>query len=699
MGVRGLMSYIKENHQFLKDCHFKDSKLIIDGSNLCFSLYRGQDFDIMHGGDYYAFEIVIKEFFQALKNCNIEPYVVLDGGSDHTDKKLETLKQRAQERIKYGRDVALGLKHYGGIKPVLLKSVFKEILTRLKVPFVQCMEEADWETAALAHQWNCPVLSDDSDFFIFGQKAGFLPYSHFQWQKGSTQKFIPAKKFLISNFCKCFNNMKTELVSLFAALAGNDYIKLQRMNVSFKWEQFSSLSGSHARIDGILWWLSGFQSSEKAIGALPDLLQDQDDRSAVSKALAPCLREYQLTQSNLAQFFLNGLAPSRLPRELEIIPAWMRTPLCDGSMSSTFTDTLVLQRVRLSPQIENFDLPSSNEISRPIRQVMYGLLLAGQRQRDHRRPTGVHVKPGECYVEEYDREGLSLTSVWVKAACPFSGNNLHLETLNQAPHETRLQVLCDTLRMTKPIPTSIAPKFQLAVCVTCYWLSKADPHPRMEDLWALLLGFVFGELSGRHKGKQGIPLVWNRLNNLRRFCMVGPPDLDLAHTYSQWQACLYASYKLNRLLCRALPEPELARLYCGPLVHQAALRLRSGMSTESFLSAGPFPMQLFVDLQNAVLDSLDANVRDRLQKASRPNSPRQRRTKSVGSMDELVAQFQHFEVEDDEDEDYGRRGGRSKSDDDEDGKLRRAACHIRTRHKKKSRNLHPLNKRDRVNWA
>ncbi|KAL2079432.1 hypothetical protein ACEWY4_025176 [Coilia grayii] len=144
---------------------------------------------------------------------------------------------------------------------------------------------------------------------------------------------------------------------------------------------------------------------------------------------------------------------------------------------------------------------------------------------------------------------------------------------------------------------------------------------------------------------------------------------------------------------------RLSRLYCGPLVHQAALRLRSGMSPESFLSAGPFPMQLFVDLQNAVLDSLDANVRDRLQKASRPNSPRQRRTKSVGSMDELVAQFQHFEVEDDEDEDYGRRGGRSKSDDDEDGQLRRAACHIRTRHKKKSRNLHPLNKRDRVNWA
>ncbi|KAL2084686.1 hypothetical protein ACEWY4_020204 [Coilia grayii] len=699
MGVQGLMSYIGENHTFLKNCQFKGSKLVIDGSNLCYSLYRGQDCDIKHGGDYYAFEIVIKNFFRALKTCNIEPYVILDGGSDHTDKKLETLNQRAQDRIKNGRDIALGRKHGGSIKPVLLKSVFKEILTRLKVPFVQCMEEADWETAALAHQWNCPVLSDDSDFFVFRLKAGFLPITHFQWQRVSTQKFIPAKKFIISNFCKCFNNMKIELVPLFAALAGNDYIKLERMSVSFKWEQFSSLSGFHARIDGILWWLSGFPGPKKAIKALLDSLQDQ--KATVKEALTACQREYQLAKSSLAQFFLSGLPPSKLPPELEILPAWMRKPLSEGRLSAIVIDALVLQRVRLGPQIENFDLPSSNVISRPIRQVLYGLLLAEQKQRDDRRPTGTQVTPGECYVEEYDREGLSLTSVWVKAACPFSGKNLHLETLNQAPHKTRLQVLRDALGMTKPIPTSIAAKFQLAVCVTCYWLSRADPQPRMEHLWALLLGFVFGELSGRHKGETGIALVWNKLNNLRQSCMVGRRlDLEVAHTYSQWQACLYASYKLNRLLCRALPEPELARLYCGPLVHQAALRLSRGMSPESLLSAGPLPTQLFVDLQNAVLDCLDADVLDRLQKALRPkHSPRHRRTKSVGSVGELAVQLNHLDVEDEnEDEDDGGRGGRSKTDD-EDGQLYGAACHIRTRHKKKRSNLDALNKRDRVSWA
>ncbi|XP_063054052.1 protein asteroid homolog 1-like isoform X1 [Engraulis encrasicolus] len=176
----------------------------------------------------------------------------------------------------------------------------------------------------------------------------------------------------------------------------------------------------------------------------------------------------------------------------------------------------------------------------------------------------------------------------------------------------------------------------------------------------------------------------DQLNTLRTSYRDGGPDLEMAHTYSQWQACLYATYILNRLLCLALPEPEKARLYCGPLVHQAALRLRSGMTPESLLSAGPVPLQLFRDLQDAVLDCLEPDVRDRLQKASRQNNPRdRRRTKSHSSIDDLASHFQHFEVDEEEEEEDDRGRGRWSKTDDEDGQLYGAACQIRTRHKKK----------------
>ncbi|KAG5271239.1 hypothetical protein AALO_G00177460 [Alosa alosa] len=697
MGVKGLKSYIEGKNLYLKDCHFKGSKLIIDGCNLCNVLYEASKNDLKHGGDYIVYEILIRKFFAALKNCNIEPYVILDGGSDHTDKKLETHKDRARQRIKEGKYLSLGRQYYGsGPKPTLLAIVFSQILTLLKVPFVQCMEEADWEIAALANQWNCPVLSDDSDFFIFELKAGVLPISHFEWRKVSAQKFIPAKRFLVSNFCKSLHNLSEQFLPLFAALAGNDYINVTRHTI--RWEEFSSCN---ARLDGILHWLSDFPNTKGAIGAFLDCLEDQKSRGQVRKALMACLKEYELTKSNVAQFFLKAVVPSKLPVELQVLPNWMRMPLSKGRLSSTLIDALVLQRVRLSAQVENFELPSSNAVSRPIRQVLYGLLLSDQKQRDDRKPIA-RVNPGECYVEEYDREGLTLTTFWVKAACPVSGKDLHLKTLNKAPWKLRLQVLYDTLGVSKLISTPNA-KFQLPVYVTCYWLSKADPRPCLEDLWALLLGFVFGELNGRYKGETGIALVWNRLNNLRSHTTPGGPDLMAAHTYSQWQACMRDTYKLNQLLCLPLaelwPHPELARLYCGPLVHQAAARLRGGATPESFLSGGPIPLQLFRDLERAVLDSLDDDIRDQLQRGPQQHHPR-RRAQTIGNLDELTRQFDQMfdEDEDEDDEDNGGRRGKAKSEDDE------AYVQIRTRHKKKSRALRAcspgkLNKRDRVIWA
>ena len=63
----------------------------------------------------------------------------------------------------------------------------------------------------------------------------------------------------------------------------------------------------------------------------------------------------------------------------------------------------------------------------------------------------------------------------------------------------------------------------------------------------------------------GIALVLNRLNSLQLSPTIGGPDLEAAHTYSQWQGCMKDSYMLNQLLCLPLPEPELARYVYLPV--------------------------------------------------------------------------------------------------------------------------------------
>ncbi|KAF4076170.1 hypothetical protein AMELA_G00227380 [Ameiurus melas] len=185
MGVHGLHGYIESNSDFLKTSFFRKSKLIIDGCNLHYCLYFMSHLDQAHSGDYKDFEKIVTLFFKNLRLCDIEPYVVLDGGTDVSDKKYETLKKRYQEKIR--RANALSRGRSGDVLPILTPNVFKQILQKLGIPFIQCLAEADWEVAALANEWACPVLSNDSDFYIFGNRGGFLPFSHFQWRKGMAE--------------------------------------------------------------------------------------------------------------------------------------------------------------------------------------------------------------------------------------------------------------------------------------------------------------------------------------------------------------------------------------------------------------------------------------------------------------------------------------------------------------------------------
>lgn len=84
---------------------------------------------------------------------------------DPSDKKFATLRQRLQSKIKEADSICHG--RNGSVLPILVRKVFIQVLNQRGIPLVQCPAEADWEIACLARQWNCPVLTNDSDFYIF----------------------------------------------------------------------------------------------------------------------------------------------------------------------------------------------------------------------------------------------------------------------------------------------------------------------------------------------------------------------------------------------------------------------------------------------------------------------------------------------------------------------------------------------------
>ncbi|CDQ94137.1 unnamed protein product, partial [Oncorhynchus mykiss] len=601
MGVQGLTSFIEDHGEILTDDQFCNSKLVIDGTNLYHLLYFTSGVDQQHGGDYDVFQDQVCKFFKALRDCGIKPYVVIYGGSNYTDKILSSLKNRVESKIANAKALAessianaAALAEKSGVLPTLVKQVFKQVLSSLEVPFVQCIFKAEQEIASLAQRWNCPVLSNNSDFYIFAIQAGCLPFSHFQWQNmsvqpGSSQSYIPCKRYTTTRFCEHFN-INRELLPVFAAIAGNDYVNLRKRGFSFKWEDNLPME-SNQNPSKLLKWLSRFQGQQEALDSVSSLIYGNDKMDVALQDLSQSIEWNTIPLGCLEKFFNDGEAPDAglLPDHLSVLPDWTLLPLTNGTLPPYMIYILQRRPVIQGIQVEDHSLPSGNITSRPIRQVFYGLLLGEGRE-----------------VEEYDREETNLTSSKVNAILPSAAQQLQLDTLDQvcrhAPHSVRLEVFLETVGVSQSTLKGLPPHLGFAVAVTHYWLRHARPRPLTDKyltlLKALLLGLVYGEFRRRSQGEGP---VLTKLSVLIQNPDLGVDlDLGVAHAYSQWQCCMRNVLDLNQLLCFPLPEPQCAWLYKGTLVHQLVGQLRRGVTPDSLLMEDPSSGQLY----KAMLDNL-----------------------------------------------------------------------------------------------
>lgn len=257
------------------------------------------------GGEYASFEVLVENFITALRTCSVYPYVVLQVRKDAIGKNL-SLTSQVEKRIWQAHRAAVEGSQEN-ILPLLASLVFKQTLVRLKVPLVVCYEEANQEIAALANEWDCPVLSSNSNFYIFDVPAGMLPLSHFQWkalEHRDSQSFIPCKNYSASNFCAEFGIQK-QLLPMFAALAKQKW--------PIRWNKFSQDSeGKLSRLQGLLCWLKRFQLYEEAVEATLELIPGllKEERQKVRDALYEGMQEYWLPHSRLTNFFTDGTLPS-----------------------------------------------------------------------------------------------------------------------------------------------------------------------------------------------------------------------------------------------------------------------------------------------------------------------------------------------------------------------------------------------------
>lgn len=295
MGVRGLTTHIAKNEdRYLNPFELHDCDLVIDGDSLSCQLYKSTN--SAFGGDYDHFFRTICNFFGLLKQCNVTPYVLLDGG--YQPKKLRTVTQRLRSKV--GAIKHLNPYNCQATFPIMMRDVFVEAMEHCGVHFMRCLFEADDEVAALSRKLKCPVLSSDSDFYI--HNVTYIPSTTltlkvFRRNIATEDKKVRQRKKLVSEIgldgefstfksasvpdesttgqkscyyyiqCSVYRianlareeNLKAEMLPLFAILLGNDYISRSIftkffLNVSMK-KTGKNCTQQGKRIVALLRWL------------------------------------------------------------------------------------------------------------------------------------------------------------------------------------------------------------------------------------------------------------------------------------------------------------------------------------------------------------------------------------------------------------------------------------------------------------
>ncbi|KAJ0181602.1 hypothetical protein K1T71_002324 [Dendrolimus kikuchii] len=279
MGVRGLTTYIDDNQNcFLQNFYIHDTRLVIDGNSLCANLYKSSKCFPAFGGDYDKYASDTRQFFKSLRECHITAYVIFDGS--HEARKFKTVYSRLESTIKEGSILNPVTRDIIQIFPLQLLDVFKEVLVEMNVKFTVCEYEADDEIAAMARHLNCPVLSYDSDFYIYN--VLYIPYNTLKFEPEpitqDEEQFIAleCKIFKVEHMTKCFPGLKQEVLPLLGTLLGNDYVDKEEFEEFFS--QSKIPKGNHSKhqqrcIYGLFTWLQN-ETMKTAIQKVVDSFKE-----------------------------------------------------------------------------------------------------------------------------------------------------------------------------------------------------------------------------------------------------------------------------------------------------------------------------------------------------------------------------------------------------------------------------------------
>ena len=400
----------------------------------------------------------------------------------------------------------------------------------------------------MASEWKCSVLSNDSDFFIFDIKGGYIPLFSLDSDN------LTARIFYRSELARHFG-IRDELLPLFASLLGNDYLSwdvLKPFN-SAVWNLYrDGRSGKEARFLRVASMLSQLCDSiteKQAFQFALNLVAPGESREELKQAVEYSLQEYTVLNENLLYYFQAGVVCSflRTQSNLEIEEEVLRR-FREGKFSTNCMSSLTAGKVFLKVQVEDPEKRSANQCSKSLRQFVYGILNNGGRNIEK--------------IEEWDREGSIVKNTDIK---PYSDGVPRLSCILNVDLNNRLMMFLDALHSNTANIKSLPKEFTLIAASLRFLVSNAQPPLETNRLAALLCSCV--------KLADG---SWKQYLENARGSSPQPFNVQAAQRFCQWQCVLRDAVHLNFLLFEPVQTPCIAKTFNGRLVHCLQEELNHG---------------------------------------------------------------------------------------------------------------------------
>lgn len=436
--------------------------------------------------------------------------------------------------------------------PYLCKLVMIETVSCVLGKDRLCVADGDADSyiAYLGSIRKCPVLSDDSDFFVFHLASGYIPYYTFQWRKGH----VEARVFFYKDFIKQMNIKDATLLILLPAILGNDVLSSLDDIVR------KMIRREFYRIDAIVRYISCFSNLGEAKRQMsqisPNALQSIKVAHKYYYGAVDGFRSNPGHKTSLRNHHKGN-------REL---PSYLVERFRAGEMPQLVMDALCLSDVEHSITLENTDGPWCHIISEPIRQVIYGTVCGNDAVvLEHRR----HHGKIDFYLEKVN-------------AVQVPGNDkVHLESINSCSAFDRKHILFHALGCKEDDFAVFTHEFSilasdllLLLAVTRFWY-KAEESMEVAEKQKLLAAFFLTLIR-----VLSIPPYPSKATNKKNLSYPLP---CFVHAFAQWQSVYHDVYCLNKLLLEPVKLFNVSSFFSSVVLYQYASAITNSGINEVML--------------------------------------------------------------------------------------------------------------------